>query len=57
MGLPLSEQTLPDVLNNVDYKTKAIGKWHLGAHESLVPERRGFDDFFGLLIVGQRFFT
>ena len=47
MGLPLSEQTLPDVLNNVDYKTKAIGKWHLGAHESLVPERRGFDEFFG----------
>ena len=39
MGLPLSEQTLPDVLNNVEYKTKAIGKWHLGAHESLVTER------------------
>ena len=24
MGLPLSEQTLPDVLNNVDYKTHQI---------------------------------
>ncbi|PDH45238.1 MAG: N-acetylgalactosamine 6-sulfate sulfatase [Rhodothermaeota bacterium MED-G18] len=56
MGLPLSEQTLPDVLNNVDYKTKAIGKWHLGAHESLVPERRGFDEFFGFLIGGHRYF-
>ena len=56
MGLPLSEQTLPDVLNNVDYKTKAIGKWHLGAHESLVPEKRGFDEFFGFLIGGHRYF-
>ena len=56
MGLPLSEQTLPDVLNNVAYKTKAIGKWHLGAHESLVPERRGFDEFFGFLIGGHRYF-
>ena len=56
MGLPLSEQTLPDVLNNVDYKTKAIGKWHLGAHKSLVPERRGFDEFFGFLIGGHRYF-
>ena len=56
MGLPLSEQTLPDVLNNLDYKTKAIGKWHLGAHKSLVPEKRGFDEFFGFLIGGHRYF-
>ena len=56
MGLPISEQTLPEVLNNVDYKTKAIGKWHLGAHESLVPEKRGFDEFFGFLIGGHRYF-
>ena len=45
MGLPLSEQTLPEVLKMANYNTKAIGKWHLGAHESLVPERRGFDAF------------
>ena len=56
MGLPLSEQTLPEVLNNVNYKTKALGKWHLGAHESLVPEKRGFDEFFGFLIGGHRYF-
>ena len=56
MGLPISEQTLPEVLNNVNYKTKAIGKWHLGAHESLVPEKRGFDEFFGFLIGGHRYF-
>ena len=56
MGLPISEQTLPEVLDNVDYKTKAIGKWHLGAHESLIPEKRGFDEFFGFLIGGHRYF-
>tara|TARA_B100000579_G_scaffold352807_1_gene307320 strand:- start:6830 stop:8239 length:1410 start_codon:yes stop_codon:yes gene_type:complete len=56
MGLPLTEQTLPEVLNNVNYKTKAIGKWHLGAHKSLVPEKRGFDEFFGFLIGGHRYF-
>ena len=56
MGLPLTEQTLPDVLRKANYKTKAIGKWHLGAHESLVPERRGFDEFFGFLIGGHRYF-
>ena len=56
MGLPLSEQTIPDVLNKVNYRTKAIGKWHLGAHESLVPESRGFDEFYGFLIGGHRYF-
>ena len=56
MGLPLTEQTLSDVLGKVNYKTKAIGKWHLGAHESLVPERRGFDEFFGFIIGGHRYF-
>ena len=56
MGLPLTEQTLPDVLGKANYKTKAIGKWHLGAHESLVPERRGFDEFFGFIIGGHRYF-
>ena len=43
-------------LNKVNYRTKAIGKWHLGAHESLVPESRGFDEFYGFLIGGHRYF-
>ena len=56
MGLPLSEQTLPDVLKEANYRTKAIGKWHLGAHESLVPQRRGFDEFYGFIIGGHKYF-
>ena len=56
MGLPLGEQTLPEVLKKGGYKTKAIGKWHLGAHDLLIPENRGFDEFYGFLIVGHRYF-
>jgi arylsulfatase A-like enzyme len=49
LGLPLSQVTLPQVLKTVGYATACIGKWHLGAHESLHPNRRGFDDYFGIL--------
>jgi arylsulfatase A-like enzyme len=56
MGLPLSEETLADVLKKADYKSLAIGKWHLGAHESLHPLKRGFTDFFGFLGGGHQYF-
>lgn len=56
MGLPLSEETLADALNQAGYKSFAIGKWHMGAHESLHPLKRGFDDFYGFLSGGHRYF-
>jgi len=56
MGLPLSEETLADVLKKADYKSLAIGKWHLGAHESLHPLKRGFTDFYGFLGGGHQYF-
>lgn len=56
MGLPLSEETLADVLRRVGYRSMAIGKWHLGAHERLHPLRRGFDAFFGFLSGGHQYF-
>jgi arylsulfatase A-like enzyme len=34
----------------------AIGKWHLGAHETLHPLKRGFDEFYGFLSGGHRYF-
>lgn len=55
-GLPLSEQMLSEALRQADYKSVAIGKWHLGAHPSQRPLRRGFDDFFGFLTGGHRYF-
>lgn len=48
-GLPLSQTTLPQVLKQAGYKTGAVGKWHLGAHPQFHPNRRGFDEYFGLL--------
>ena len=45
MGLPISEFTIADLFKTKNYKTLAVGKWHLGAHESLRPLNRGFDEF------------
>lgn len=56
MGLPLSEETLASALKKAKYKSIAIGKWHLGAHESLRPLKRGFDDFYGFLSGGHQYF-
>ena len=56
MGLPRTEETLAEVLKKANYKSVAIGKWHLGAHSSLRPLNRGFDDFFGFLSGGHSYF-
>jgi arylsulfatase A-like enzyme len=56
MGLPLSEETLATALKKGDYKSVALGKWHLGAHTSQRPLKRGFDDFFGFLSGGHQYF-
>ncbi len=48
-GLPLSQATLPQVLKTAGYKTGAVGQWHLGAHPQFHPNKRGFDEYFGLL--------
>jgi arylsulfatase A-like enzyme len=56
MGLPLSEETMATVLKKAGYTTGAIGKWHLGAHPSLRPNKRGFDEFYGFLSGGHNYF-
>lgn len=56
MGLPLSEETLAEALKKANYKSVAIGKWHLGAHKTLRPLKRGFDDFYGFLSGGHQYF-
>jgi arylsulfatase A-like enzyme len=48
-GLPISQTTLPQVLKTASYVTGCVGKWHLGAHPQFHPNRRGFDEYFGLL--------
>lgn len=54
-GLPLSERTLADELQDAGYATGLVGKWHLGATPEHHPCRRGFDDFFGFLHEGHFF--
>ncbi len=40
--------TLAEILKPAGYRTGAIGKWGLGTHPSEgVPERQGFDHFYG----------
>lgn len=55
-GLPLSETTLADALGKAGYHSGIIGKWHLGAHPDLHPLKRGFNEFFGMLGGGHRYF-
>ena len=55
-GLALAETTLADALGKVGYHSGLIGKWHLGAHPDLHPLKRGFNEFFGHLGGGARYF-
>jgi arylsulfatase A-like enzyme len=55
IGLPLTEQTLPELLKQSGYNTMGIGKWHLGVHEQFRPWNRGFNEFFGFLGGGHRY--
>jgi arylsulfatase A-like enzyme len=55
-GLALSESTLADALGKVGYSSGIVGKWHLGGHPELHPLKRGFNEFFGHLGGGHRYF-
>lgn len=46
-GLPKSEKTIAERLQDIGYATGLVGKWHLGGTAKFHPLRRGFDDFFG----------
>ena len=55
IGIPASEQLLPERLHDVGYATALIGKWHLGGAPAYHPQRHGFDDFFGFTHEGHYF--
>jgi len=55
-GIPLEEELISEALNKVGYNTLAIGKWHLGAHKDQRPLKQGFDEHFGFLSGGHRYF-
>lgn len=56
IGVSLNEQMLPQLLQQAGYRTMGIGKWHLGVHEQFRPWKRGFDEFYGFLGGGHKYF-
>lgn len=49
IGLSAEEITLGEVFQENGYKTKLIGKWHLGHKEEFFPVNHGFDEYYGIL--------
>jgi arylsulfatase A len=47
-GLNLDEVTMANMLKAQGYKTKCVGKWHLGRSTEYLPTSRGFDEYFGI---------
>jgi arylsulfatase A-like enzyme len=56
IGLSDEVKTIADVFKKNDYKTIALGKWHLGATSTDHPNERGFDEFYGFLGGGRSYF-
>ncbi|XP_033125372.1 N-acetylgalactosamine-6-sulfatase-like isoform X2 [Anneissia japonica] len=46
-GIQDSEVLLPELLHTKGYRSKIIGKWHLGHQPQFLPLKHGFDEFFG----------
>ena len=55
-GVSTNEKFFSKVLQENNYNTSAIGKWHLGADTQFTPNNRGFDYFFGMLGGGHQYF-
>jgi arylsulfatase A-like enzyme len=49
IGLKVSEVTMGELYQESGYKTKAIGKWHLGHKPEFSPLKHGFDEYYGIL--------
>ena len=55
-GLPLTETTIANRLKAAGYATGLVGKWHLGNTPEMIPQKRGFDEFFGFLAGSHNYF-
>jgi arylsulfatase A-like enzyme len=56
-GIDTNEKFLSKMLQEENYKTGVIGKWHLGEGNEYHPNTRGFDYFYGFLGGGHSYFT
>ena len=48
IGINESETTIAEICKSKGYATACFGKWHLGHHAKFLPNRHGFDHYFGL---------
>lgn len=55
-GLPVEEENIAEILKKVGYHSGVIGKWHLGTHPRFRPNVRGFQEFYGFVAGGHRYF-
>ena len=46
-GLPQEEETLGELVRRQGYRSLYVGKWHLGNFPEHLPQKHGFDGFFG----------
>ena len=56
LGIPTNERMMSNMLQDAGYRTGLVGKWHLGDESQYHPNNRGFDDFYGFLYGGHRYF-
>lgn len=49
IGINASEVTMGELFQGAGYRTKCIGKWHLGHKPEYFPVKHGFDEYFGIL--------
>lgn len=48
IGIGADQLLLSEVLHDAGYRTKMIGKWHLGHKPEFFPTRHGFDEYYGI---------
>lgn len=48
-GIPDSEVTIAEMLKASGYATACVGKWHIGDYGNSLPNRQGFDLFYGMM--------
>ena len=48
VGLNHNEVTIAEMLKPLGYQTAMVGKWHLGDHPDYLPQKHGFDEYFGI---------
>jgi arylsulfatase A-like enzyme len=49
VGLNAREVTMGELFQRAGYRTKCIGKWHLGHKPEYFPVKHGFDEYYGIL--------